>query len=62
MSDDRYAEGYDLGHDDGYEKALTDLIEKLEEEVDGLAESDGYAAQGMVESIDIAREMLNEHT
>jgi len=60
--DDRYAEGYELGHDDGYEKALTDLIEALEEQVDELAESDGMAAQGMVDAIDSAREMLNEHT
>lgn len=60
--DDRYGEGYDLGHDDGYEAALTEIIEALEERSEELAESDGIAAQGMIDSIDFAREMLNNHT
>lgn len=62
MTDDRFNEGYEMGHDDGYEEALTNAIEALEERVDELAESDGIAAQGMVDSIDFLREMLNDHT
>lgn len=59
---DEYGQGYETGSDDGYEKALTELIEALEEQVEELAESDGIAAQGLVDAIDTAREMLNKHT